>query len=116
MNKYELIEAIATTAGTTKAQAERCLNATTDSIVKAVAEGETVQLVGFGSFSHVAKEARDGRNPQTGLPLKIAARKVVKFTVGALFKEAVNTPVTKTKAKAADKDKAAVKVVVKTKK
>ena len=111
MNKAELVEAIATASGATKAMAERCLNATTDSIVKAVVEGGTVQLIGFGSFSYVAKEARDGRNPQTGELLKIAARKVVKFSVGALFKEAVNKTAVKVKAKAAAKtaDKTAAK-------
>lgn len=89
MNKTELIEAIAKSAELTKADAERALNATIDAVVKAVAKGDTVTLVGFGTFKPVKRAARTGRNPATGAALKIAASTSPKFTAGATFKTAV---------------------------
>lgn len=89
MNKSELVEAIAKTAELTKADAERALNATIDAVVKAVAKGDTVTLVGFGTFKSVKRAARTGRNPATGAALKIAASTSPKFTAGATFKAAV---------------------------
>lgn len=89
MNKSELIEAIAKSAELTKADAERALNATLDAVVKAVAKGDTVTLVGFGTFKPVKRAARAGRNPATGAALKIAASTAPKFTAGATFKSAV---------------------------
>lgn len=89
MNKSELIEAIAKSAELTKADAERALNATIDAVVKAVAKGDTVTLVGFGTFKSVKRAARTGRNPATGAALKIAASTSPKFTAGATFKTAV---------------------------
>ena len=89
MNKSELIEAIAQVAELTKADAERALNATIDAIVKAVAKGDTVTLVGFGTFKSLKRAARTGRNPATGAALKIAASTSPKFTAGATFKTAV---------------------------
>jgi len=89
MNKSELIEAIAQSAELTKADAERALNATIETIVKAVAKGDTVTLVGFGTFKTVKRAARTGRNPATGAVLKIAASTSPKFTAGATFKTAV---------------------------
>jgi DNA-binding protein HU-beta len=89
MNKSELIEAIAKSAELTKADAERALNATIDAVVKAVAKGDTVTLVGFGTFKTVKRAARTGRNPATGAALKIAASTSPKFTAGATFKTAV---------------------------
>jgi len=89
MNKSELIEAIAKSAELTKADAERALNATIETVVKAVAKGDTVTLVGFGTFKSVKRAARTGRNPATGAALKIAASTSPKFTAGATFKTAV---------------------------
>ncbi len=89
MNKSELIEAIAKSTELTKADAERALNATLDAVVKAVAKGDTVTLVGFGTFKSVKRAARAGRNPATGAALKIAASTAPKFTAGATFKTAV---------------------------
>jgi DNA-binding protein HU-beta len=89
MNKSELIEAVAKGAELTKADAERALNATIDSIVKTVAKGDTVTLVGFGTFKSVKRAARTGRNPATGAALKIAASTSPKFSAGATFKTAV---------------------------
>lgn len=89
MNKAELIEAVAKAADLSKADAERALNATTDTIKKALKKGETVQLIGFGSFGVVKRSARKGRNPQTGETIKIKASKSPKFTPGKAFKEAI---------------------------
>jgi DNA-binding protein HU-beta len=89
MNKSELIEAIAKSAELSKTDAERALNATIETVVKAVAKGDTVTLVGFGTFKSVKRAARTGRNPATGAALKIAASTSPKFTAGATFKTAV---------------------------
>lgn len=89
MNKSELIEKIAGAADLSKADAERALNATTETITKALKKGENVQLIGFGSFSVVKRSARKGRNPQTGETIKIKASKAPKFTPGKAFKEAI---------------------------
>lgn len=89
MNKSELIEAIAKSAELTKADAERALSAAVETVVKAVAKGDTVTLVGFGTFKSSKRAARTGRNPQTGKELKIAATTVPRFTAGATFKAAV---------------------------
>ena len=89
MNKSELVEAIAKAADVSKAAAERALSATIEAVVKAVAKGDAVTLVGFGSFKSAKRAARTGKNPKTGEPLKIAATTVPKFTAGAGFKAAV---------------------------
>ncbi len=89
MNKSELVEAVATAAEITKSDAEKALAATIASIVKAVAKGDTVTLVGFGTFKSSKRAARTGRNPQTGAALKIAATTLPRFTAGATFKAAV---------------------------
>lgn len=89
MNKSELIDAIAKDADLSKAAAERALSATIDAVVKAVAKGDTVTLVGFGTFKSSKRAARTGRNPQTGKEIKIAATTVPRFTAGASFKAAV---------------------------
>ena len=89
MNKSELVDAISKTAELTKVDAERALSATIDAVVKAVAKGDTVTLVGFGTFKSVKRAARTGRNPATGAALKIAASTSPKFTAGATFKTAV---------------------------
>ena len=90
MNKEELIEAIASGAKLTKADAGRALDATMDAIEKSLKKGERVGLVGFGSFSVAKRAARTGRNPQTGKAIKIAAKKVVKFKAGSVLATAVN--------------------------
>jgi DNA-binding protein HU-beta len=83
MNKAELIDGIATEAKITKADAQRAVDGIIESSTKALKKGEKITLVGFGSFSVVKRAARNGRNPQTGKAIKIAAKKVVKFKAGA---------------------------------
>lgn len=83
MNKSDLINAIASKAGLTKADSERALNAFTDAIKGAVKKGDRVGLVGFGSWTVVQRAARKGKNPQTGAVINIPAKKVVKFKAGA---------------------------------
>jgi DNA-binding protein HU-beta len=89
MNKSELIEVIAKEAELSKVAAGNTLDATINAIVKAVARGDSVTLVGFGTFKSSKRVARIGRNPQTGKELKIAATTVPKFSAGAGFKSAV---------------------------
>jgi DNA-binding protein HU-beta len=82
MTKDELVALIAEEAGLTKVQAAAALKAFTGAVTKALKDGDKVALVGFGTFSVAARAAREGRNPQTGAPLKIAASKSGKFTPG----------------------------------
>jgi DNA-binding protein HU-beta len=89
MNKAELIELVAKESEISKAAAGRALDAVTDAIVKAISKGDTVTLVGFGTFKSSKRAARTGRNPQTGKEIKIAATTVPRFTPGAGFKAAV---------------------------
>ncbi|CAB3785447.1 MULTISPECIES: HU family DNA-binding protein [Paraburkholderia] len=90
MNKQELIDAVAAATGESKAATGQTIDAIVEAVTKAVVSGDTVQLVGFGSFSTGARAARVGRNPSTGAEIQIAAAKTVKFTAGKAFKEAVN--------------------------
>ncbi len=90
MNKAELIEVIAKDAKLSKAAAQAALDATVAAVVKAVTKGDSVSLVGFGSFSSGKRAARTGRNPQTGETIKIPAAQTVKFSAGKAFKDAVN--------------------------
>lgn len=90
MNKAELIDAIATTAKITKADAQRALDATIDNVTKALKKGDKVSLVGFGTFTVAKRAARTGRNPQTGKSIKIAAKKVAKFKAGIELAKTVN--------------------------
>ena len=90
MNKAELIAAIADDAEISKAKAEFALNSAIEHIIKAVTKGDSVQLIGFGTFGSGKRAARVGRNPKTGEAIKIAAAKTVKFTAGKAFKDAVN--------------------------
>lgn len=83
MNKTELVNAIAEKANLTKVQAKAALDATIASISEALAEGDKVALIGFGTFAVAEKGARTGINPRTKETIKIAARKVVKFKAGA---------------------------------
>ncbi len=89
MNKGELVDAIASKTGTTKVQADAILSATLETIVDAVADGDKVTLVGFGSFEPRDRKAREGRNPKTGKALKIKATTVPAFSAGKAFKERV---------------------------
>ena len=90
MNKQELIDAVATSTGESKSSTAEALDAIIAAVTAAVTRGETVQLVGFGSFSTGARAERAGRNPATGETITIAAAKTVKFTAGKAFKAAVN--------------------------
>ena len=90
MNKAELIDGIATEAKITKADAQRAVDGLIESATKSLKKGEKITLVGFGSFSVVKRAARNGRNPQTGKAIKIAAKKVAKFKAGADLKKTVN--------------------------
>ena len=89
MNKSELVSAIADTAELTKADAGRALDAMVDAITKALKKGETVTLVGFGTFSVRKRAAREGRNPQTGATIKIKASKSPAFKAGKGLKDAL---------------------------
>jgi DNA-binding protein HU-beta len=90
VNKGELIEAIATGCELSKAQAERVLNNLIGTIEGELKRGNDVQIVGFGTFKVSARAARTAKNPQTGAPVKVAARKVPKFTPGKGLKDLVN--------------------------
>ena len=90
MKKVELVEAVAKKAGLTKADAGRAVDATIEAVTKALAKGDKVPLVGFGTFGVSKRAARTGRNPQTGAEVKIPARNAVTFKAGSALKEAVN--------------------------
>jgi DNA-binding protein HU-beta len=90
MNKQELIDAVAASTGDTKAATGATIDAILEAVTRAVTSGDSVQLVGFGSFSTGQRAARVGRNPATGQEIQIAAAKTVKFTAGKAFKDAVN--------------------------
>ena len=90
MNKSELIESIATSADISKVAAGRALDAVVESITTALKGGDSVVLAGFGTFSAKRREARTGRNPQTGLEIQIPASNVPSFKAGKTLKESVN--------------------------
>jgi DNA-binding protein HU-beta len=90
VNKTELVEAIADSADLSKAAAARALDATVETIKKTLKKGDTVSLVGFGTFKVGERAARTGRNPRTGEAIKIKAAKVPKFSAGKGLKDAVN--------------------------
>lgn len=83
MNKAELIDQIASQAGLSKADAKKALDAFVGATTGALKKGDRVALVGFGSFAVTKRNARTGRNPQTGKPITISAKKVVKFKAGS---------------------------------
>lgn len=89
MNKAELIDAMASHAGLTKADAKKALDAFIGATTNALKKGDRVALVGFGSFSVSKRESRKGRNPQTGKEITIPAKKVVKFKAGAELADVV---------------------------
>lgn len=90
MNKKELVDYISDFAEITKIEADKALQGTLEGIAKSLKEKESVSLIGFGTFSAVDREARKGRNPQTGKPLDIPAKTVVKFKVGKGLGDEVN--------------------------
>jgi DNA-binding protein HU-beta len=91
VNKAELIDVIAESADLSKADATRAIEAVLDTITNTLKAGDTVSLVGFGSFVVKARAARIGRNPQTGAAINIAASKVPVFKAGKALKDTVNT-------------------------
>ncbi|ACI99778.1 MULTISPECIES: HU family DNA-binding protein [Rhodospirillales] len=90
MQKADLAEAVAQATGASKAAAAKTVDAIFDAIQQALAKGEDVRLTGFGTFSVSERAAREGRNPQTGATIQIAASKQPKFTAGKALKDAVN--------------------------
>lgn len=89
MNKSELVAAIAAKANLSKKDAEAALNALTDAVADVLKKGDKITLVGFGTFEVRERAAREGRNPQTGATIKIAASKVPAFKAGKALKDAV---------------------------
>ena len=90
MNKSDLIDAMAADAGVTKAAAKKALESFLGNVEGSLKKGNRVSLVGFGSWSVTKRAAREGRNPQTGKTIKIAAKNVVKFKAGSDLQSSVN--------------------------
>ncbi len=90
MKKVELVEAVATSAGLTKADALRAIDATFEAITGALKKGDKITLIGFGTFGVSERQARTGRNPQTGATVNIPARKAVTFKAGTQLKQTIN--------------------------
>lgn len=115
MNKTDLIAGVVKDTGLSKKDAEAALISIINNIENSVKKGDTVQLIGFGSFKRVSRSARKGVNPVTGETIKIPAKKVVKFSVGKAFADKVNAktstkkPATKTTAKKSTVKKAPAK-------
>jgi DNA-binding protein HU-beta len=89
MNKQELIAKIAKDAGLSKTAAAGAVDSFFDGVTKALKKGDSITFVGFGTFKTSQRKARTARNPQTGAPIKIKARRVVRFTAGKALKQAV---------------------------
>ena len=102
MNKKDLVTAAAAAAEMTQKDVEKALKALTETVIATVAAKGKVQLIGFGTFEARERAARNGKNPQTGKTIKIAAATVPAFKAGKAFKEAVNV---KPKKKVAKKTK-----------
>ncbi|NOX24792.1 MAG: HU family DNA-binding protein [Deltaproteobacteria bacterium] len=90
MNKTELVKSIATSAGLSQVAADKALKGFITAVKSSLAKGDSVTLVGFGTFSVAKRSARTGRNPQTGKAIKIAAKNVAKFKAGSRLADAVN--------------------------
>jgi len=90
MNKAQIVEAIANDAGITKTQAGKAFDSVIANIISAMQKGDDVAIVGFGTFKATERAARKGRNPKTGEPLEIAARKAPSFSAGKALKDAIN--------------------------
>lgn len=89
MNKGELVDAIAKDAKITKTQAQDAVDAFVKNVQRSLKKGDTVAIVGFGTFKSAKRGARTGRNPQTGKPIKIPAKKVARFSPGKQLKDAI---------------------------
>lgn len=90
MNKAELVTAIAEKTDLSKKDSEKALKAFIDVVTEELVKGEKIQLVGFGTFEVTERAAREGRNPQTGKTMKIAASKAPKFKAGKALKDIIN--------------------------
>ena len=90
MNKTDLVEVVALKTGKTKKEAEAMVNAVNEAIAEALAAGDKVQLIGFGTYSVKTRAAREGRNPKTGEKMTIAASKTPAFAAGKALKDAIN--------------------------
>lgn len=90
MNKTELVAAVAEQAGLSKKDAEAAVKAFTDVVAEALKAGDKIQLVGFGTFEVSERAAREGRNPQSGEPMKIEASKAPRFKAGKALKDMIN--------------------------
>jgi DNA-binding protein HU-beta len=90
MNKAELIQALSDKTGQSKADTEKTFNALVETVIDAVADGQEVALIGFGTFKAAHRAAREGRNPATGASIQIEASVQPKFAAGAAFKNKVN--------------------------
>ncbi len=90
MNKMDLVEGMAKSAGITKTQADKALSSFTEMVAKTLRDGQKVTLVGFGTFSVSQRKGRTGRNPQTGAPIRIKAKRVPKFVAGNKLKGAAS--------------------------
>ncbi|MCH8546292.1 MAG: HU family DNA-binding protein [Cryomorphaceae bacterium] len=90
MNKSELIDAMAADAGISKAAAKKALDSFTENVSSALSKGDRISLIGFGTFSVSERSAREGRNPQTGATIKIAAKNVAKFKPGSELSNRLN--------------------------
>ena len=91
MNKTDLVNAVAKDAGLAKSEAQRAVDSVLSNIEASLQNGDKVTLVGFGTFSIATREARTGRNPRTGQPIKIRAKKIAKFAAGKALRQAVNS-------------------------
>lgn len=89
MNKNDLVKTVTDATGLNTSDATKAVNAVLDAVIESVAKGDDVRLVGFGTFSSLKREARQGRNPRTGEPLQIAATTVPQFKAGKEFKDTV---------------------------
>jgi len=89
MNKQELVSAMAEKSGLTKADSDKLLKAFEETLKETLGKGDSIQLIGFGTFSVSERSARTGRNPQTGKEIQIAAKKVVKFKAGKALDQAI---------------------------
>jgi DNA-binding protein HU-beta len=90
MNKSEFVDSVSDLAGLSKAESARAVDAVIETVTQALKKGDTISLVGFGTFTVRARAARDGRNPQTGETIKIKAAKNPAFKAGKALKDAVN--------------------------
>ncbi len=90
MNKSEFVEKVAEATGFTKADAAKAVDAVVETVTEALKDGDSISLVGFGTFSVKRREARTGRNPRTGEAIQIAASNIPSFKAGKSLKDAVN--------------------------